>query len=97
MPIRSSASGSLRLAQVQQKVAELEREVAAAKEQERQLLREKKASEELDKVRQAQGSIASSYPNTQAGIKARQALQATVASPSLPLLPSAFDVPYPKK
>jgi len=55
------------------------------------------ASEELDKVRQAQGSIASSYPNTQAGIKARQALQATVVSPSSPTLPSAFDVSNTKK
>ena len=82
--------------QLQRKVAELEREVAAAKEQERQTLREKKASEELDKVKKALDSIASSYPNTQAGIKARQALQATAASPSLPP-PFAIDVPYPKK
>jgi len=55
------------------------------------------ASEELDEVRQAQGSIGASYPNTQAGIKARQALQATVASPALPPLASAFDVSNPKK
>jgi RNA polymerase sigma factor (sigma-70 family) len=63
--------------QVKQRIDELEREVAAVKERERQAAREKKAADELEKVRSALTEIASKYGETEAGRRASQALRLT--------------------
>jgi hypothetical protein len=60
-------------AEVRQRLEELDKEMVEAKE--RRLLRESKAVDELDKVRMRLRDIATTYEGTEAGKKARQALE----------------------
>jgi hypothetical protein len=83
--------------QVRQRVEELEKEVAAAREREQRSLREKKAADELEKIRAMLSNLASTYPETEAGAKARRAFEVTAPSlGSTPMVPGLFSaVPTP--
>jgi RNA polymerase sigma factor (sigma-70 family) len=73
--LHEELSHHLTPAQVSQRVQELEKEVAAAKERQQRSLREKRAADELEAVRAMLAKIAGAHNGTAAGAKAQQALQ----------------------
>src|SRR5207253_7520735 len=73
--LHEELSHHLTPAQVSQRVQELEKEVAAAKERQQRSQREKKAADELEAVRAMLAKIAGAHNGTAAGAKAQQALQ----------------------
>jgi len=77
--LHEELSHHLTPAQVSQRVQELEKEVAAAKERQQRSLREKKAADELEAVRAMLAKIAGAHNGTAAGAKAQQALQQLTA------------------
>jgi septal ring factor EnvC (AmiA/AmiB activator) len=66
--------------QVKQRVEELERELAAAKEQEAKAAREKAAADELANAKALLTKIATTYNGTDAGAKAQQTLDLMLLS-----------------
>lgn len=79
--LHEELSHHLTPAQVSQRVQELEKEVAAAKERQQRSLREKKAADELEAVRAMLAKIAGAHNGTAAGARAQQALRQLTGPP----------------
>lgn len=76
--------------EVKQRIDVLEREVAIAREKDERRRREQKAADELERIRTMLGTLASAYPETEAGRKALAA--AEIARVGMPT-PAAAPVP----
>jgi hypothetical protein len=79
--LHEELSHHLAPAQMSQRVQELEKEVAAARERQQRSLREKKAADELEAVRAMLAKIAGAHNGTAAGARAQQALQQLTGPP----------------
>jgi hypothetical protein len=78
--LHQELSGHLTEEDLSRRVAALEREVAAAKDETQRMVKEKTAADEFEKVKSLLTKIAETYPDTVAGRKAQQALS-NVARP----------------
>lgn len=82
--LQEELSHHLTAPQMKQRVDELERELAAAKLREQNAAREKAAAAEMEKVQAMLTKIASTYPDTASGAKARQLLGTLSSHPTRP-------------
>jgi hypothetical protein len=91
LKLHQELANHLSAVRVRQEIEALEKELAAARELEARTNREKKAADELDTALKALGKVASAYPDTEGGRKARAALMATRASDPPPSNTQAND------
>jgi DNA mismatch repair protein MutH len=69
--------------QVQQRIQELEQEVAAVRERERRAQQERSAAADLEKAKVLLAHVLNTYPGTAAAARAQQALAALQPQPVL--------------
>jgi hypothetical protein len=79
--LHEELSRHLTVEQLKQQIASVEKTLATLKAQEQKRLREQQSAADLEKVRTLLGEIASRYPDTEAGNRARKALESTTAAP----------------
>jgi hypothetical protein len=79
--LHEELSRHLTVQQLQQQIATVEKTLATLKEQEQRRLREQQSAADLEKARKLLQDIASRYPDTEAGSRARKALETTTQAP----------------
>jgi RNA polymerase sigma factor (sigma-70 family) len=94
--LHEELSHHLSAQQLKQQIANVEKTLATLKEQKQKRLREQQSAADLEKARILLGEIVSRYPDTEAGSRARKALESTTAVPDSGPRPAGSNESLPR-